>query len=107
MSLPVQPIIDVQNLNVTYNIGRLQEVKALQNISLSIYPGEFIIFFGPSGCGKSTLLYSIAGLETHARGTIIVGGHELTKMKPKEAASFRQKQIGMIFQAFYFSINIR
>jgi putative ABC transport system ATP-binding protein len=101
MSTAIQPIIEIHNLNVTYAIGRHQEVQALKNISLSIYPGEFIIFFGPSGCGKSTLLYSISGLETHARGDIRVAGHQVTSLTPAEVATFRQKQIGMIFQAFY------
>jgi ABC-type Fe3+/spermidine/putrescine transport system ATPase subunit len=59
MSTAIQPIIEIHNLNVTYAIGRHQEVQALKNISLSIYPGEFIIFFGPSGCGKSTALVLI------------------------------------------------
>lgn len=96
-----KPIISIKNLNVTYHVGRHQEIQALQDISLEIYPGEFIIFFGPSGCGKSTLLYSLSGLETHARGDIRVAGHEVTKMRPTEIARFRQKEVGMIFQAFY------
>jgi len=101
MSEVKTPIIKIKDLHVTYRIGRHQEVKALQDISLEIYPGEFIIFFGPSGCGKSTLLYSLSGLETHARGDIHVAGHEVTKMRAAEVARFRQKEVGMIFQAFY------
>lgn len=97
----MDPIISIKNLDVTYFLGRKQEVRALENIALTIYPGEFIIFFGPSGCGKSTLLYSIAGLETHARGEIIVGGKNVATMDTHAAGQFRQKEIGMIFQAFY------
>lgn len=97
----MKPVIDIKDLNVTYFLGRKQEIHALENISLQIYPGEFIIFFGPSGCGKSTLLYSIAGLETHARGQVLVAEKNVEQMTPHEAAEFRQKEIGMIFQAFY------
>ncbi|MBI5404624.1 MAG: ABC transporter ATP-binding protein [Candidatus Kerfeldbacteria bacterium] len=97
----MEPIISIAGLNVTYSLGHKQEVRALQDITLKIYPGEFIIFFGPSGCGKSTLLYSIAGLETHAQGPITVGGQDVHSMDAHATARFRQLQIGMIFQAFY------
>lgn len=97
----MDPIISIAGLNVTYNLGRKQEVRALQDISLKIYPGEFVVFFGPSGCGKSTLLYSIAGLETHARGQIMVAGQDIRTLDQHATARFRQTRIGMIFQAFY------
>lgn len=95
------PIIQVKNLNVAYQLGHGQTVQAIEDINLEIFPGEFIIFFGPSGCGKSTLLYSISGLESHARGSITVNGHQVGTMKRDEAAKFLQREIGMIFQAFY------
>ncbi|USN54039.1 MAG: ABC transporter ATP-binding protein [Candidatus Nomurabacteria bacterium] len=97
----LQPIIEVKDLNVTYFMGRKNEVKALQRINLEIYPGEFIIFFGPSGCGKSTLLYSIAGLETHTHGNISVDKKDIAHLTMREIAEYRQHKIGMIFQAFY------
>lgn len=97
----MDPIITIKNLSVTYFLGRRQEVHALEDVNLTVYPGEFVIFFGPSGCGKSTLLYSIAGLETHARGEIIVEGKNVATMDAHQAGRFRQRQIGMIFQAFY------
>lgn len=96
-----QPIIKVKNMNVVYLVGKDNEVRALQNINLEIFPGEFIIFFGPSGCGKSTLLYSVAGLERNAHGEILVGGEDITKMNQKQFEKFHQTKIGMVFQAYY------
>lgn len=97
----MQPIIKVENLNVIYFLGKSNEVRALSDINLEIYPGEFVIFFGPSGCGKSTMLYSIAGLERNIQGNIIIGDKNLALFKPKELEEYHQKKIGMIFQAFY------
>ena len=96
-----EPIIKIKELNVVYFMGKSNEVHALRNINLEIYPGEFIIFFGPSGCGKSTLLYSIAGLETNINGNIMLNGKDIASMKQKELEDFHRQKIGMIFQAYY------
>ena len=95
------PLIDVRKLNVVYFPGKSNEVHALKDITLQIYPGEFIIFFGPSGCGKSTLLYSISGLETNIAGDVLVKGQNLPTMTKKQHEAFHQRTIGMVFQAFY------
>jgi putative ABC transport system ATP-binding protein len=92
-----RPVIVVKNLNVTYFPGKSNEVRALKDVSLEIYPGEFIVFFGPSGCGKSTLLYSISGLETNVAGSVAVKGQNLLTLKGKEREAFHQRTIGMIF----------
>ena len=51
-----EPIIVVDKLRIIYNQGKSNEMRALEETSVSIYPHEYVIIFGPSGCGKSTLL---------------------------------------------------
>ena len=101
-----QPIIKTKKLSVIYFLGKSNEFQALKDINLEIYPGEFIIFFGPSGCGKSTLLYSISGLETNIQGEVLINGRNLTELKQKEIQQLHQKEIGMIFQAYYLISSI-
>ncbi len=64
-------------------------IHALQDINLTVEPGEFISIVGPSGCGKTTLLWSIAGLHKLSSGTISLGGEVIAKPHPS---------IGMMFQ---------
>jgi putative ABC transport system ATP-binding protein len=96
----LEPIISARNLDFIYNSGKTNEFHALINISLDIYPEEFIIIFGPSGCGKSTLLNVMAGLETPDSGEITVMGRDLTKMNAHDFAMYHRTQIGMIYQAY-------
>lgn len=96
-----QPIISAEKLNVIYFKGKQNQVNAVSDADLEIYPGEFVVFFGPSGCGKSTLLYSIAGLERNIEGNIFIKGKNLSKIKNHELDLHRQKTIGMIFQAYH------
>jgi putative ABC transport system ATP-binding protein len=102
------PIIKVDKLNVVYFMGKSNQVNALNDVNLEIYPGEFIIFFGPSGCGKSTLLYAISGLERHIHGDILIDGKNLTNFNTEELDLYRREKIGMIFQAYYLinSLNV-
>lgn len=97
----IEPIIKVQNLHVIYNKGKSNEVRSLVDVSVSIYPHEYIIMYGPSGCGKSTLLYSMSGLQLPTSGEVKVKGQDISKMKKKELVALHQTGIGMIFQAFY------
>ncbi len=104
-----QPIIEVQNVSLFYDVGRPSQLQALKNISLKIYPGEYVIFFGPSGCGKSSLLYSISGLEFPQSGKIYVEGKAISELSQEETYNFHRRTIGMVFQAFYLipSLNIQ
>ncbi len=96
-----EPIIVVDKLRVIYNQGKSNEMRALEETNLSIYPQEYVIIFGPSGCGKSTLLYSISGLQSPTYGDVSIQGTSIAKMNQKEELELHQTKIGMIFQAFY------
>jgi putative ABC transport system ATP-binding protein len=97
----VEPIINVENLRVIYNQGKSNEVRALEDINLKIFPHEYVVFYGPSGCGKSTLLYAISGLQAPTYGEVTVEAKKLSQMTKKEMVTLHQTGIGMIFQAFY------
>lgn len=99
-------IIEIEKLKVIYNKDKSNEVRSLDDISVKIYPEEYVIIFGPSGCGKSTLLYAIAGLQAATEGEIIVESKDLAKMKKKEKVELHQTGVGMIFQAFYLISSI-
>src|SRR5579862_1987393 len=69
-------------------------VIAVDDVSLEIESGEFLVLVGPSGCGKSTLLRMIAGLEEVTDGTISIGGRDVTELPP------RSRDIAMVFQSY-------
>ena len=70
------------------------DIVAVDDLSLTVQDGEFLVFVGPSGCGKSTTLRSIAGLENVTEGSIRLGGTDITAQKPKN------RNIAMVFQNY-------
>ncbi len=97
----MKPLIEIKNLNVIYNLGKINEFTALKNINLEIYPGEYVTFFGPSGCGKSTLLYTIAGLEFPTSGEVFVNQQNTKSLSKQELVKYHRFIVGMVFQAYY------
>ena len=75
-------------------------VKALDGVDLEIERGKFTAITGTSGSGKSTLLHMLGGLDTPSEGSIQVDGTELARLNSEQAAIFRRKQIGFIFQNY-------
>src|SRR5690242_14686159 len=69
-------------------------VVAVDDVSLTIGSGEFLVLVGPSGCGKSTLLRMIAGLEESTDGTISIGQRDVTGLPP------RARDVAMVFQSY-------
>src|SRR5918993_3801954 len=70
------------------------EVVAVDDVSLEIEHGEFMVLVGPSGCGKSTILRLIAGLEEVTAGEILIDGVQVTDRSPKE------RDVAMVFQNY-------
>ncbi|CAM5315232.1 sulfonate ABC transporter ATP-binding protein [Bacillus safensis FO-36b] [Bacillus safensis subsp. safensis] len=69
-----------------------QTIRVLEDLRLSIIPGEFVTVIGPSGCGKSTLLKIISGLDTAYDGQILIGGRRITEPGMKQGFIFQEHQ---------------
>ena len=93
------PVIELHGVSRTYNLGD-ETLKALDDVSFSVQPGEFIAITGPSGSGKSTLANVIGGLDTPTSGTVIVDGQDLSHTRDSTLSSYRNRHIGFIFQSF-------
>src|SRR5437016_4948211 len=77
-----------------------QKIDVFTDLSLDIEAGSFTALMGPSGSGKSTLLNLIAGLDKPTRGTVRVGGAEVSAMSSGHLATWRARNIGFVFQSF-------
>lgn len=91
--------VQCSGLCKTYTVGG-DEVKALDNVSLSVERGDFIAICGPSGSGKSTLANVIGGLDKPDSGSVMVDGMNLAIAKDKELSTYRNRNVGFVFQSF-------
>jgi len=98
----IKAVSAVRTESVTrhYSMGE-SLIRAVDGVSLSIEPGEFVALLGQSGSGKSTLLNLLAGLDRPTCGSVLVDGHDLAKMSSEELARYRRNDVGMVFQAFH------
>lgn len=92
---PPAPLIRTVDLTRQYGVGETS-VRALDGVSLTVLPGEFVSIMGPSGCGKSTLLNMLGALDQPTSGEVWVNGENLARLK--EVDRFRARTIGFVFQ---------
>lgn len=92
-------LIEFKNVSRVYKSGD-HELKALNDVNLSLDEGKFIVILGPSGAGKSTLLNLLGGLDSPTSGTITVNGKDISELSGDELAEYRASTVGFVFQ-FY------
>ena len=92
-------IIGIKSVSKIYNLGDTV-VKALDNVSLSIFENDFISIMGPSGSGKSTLMNIIGCLDVPTKGSYKFNNEKISKMKDSQLADIRNQKIGFVFQTF-------
>ena len=90
-----ETFLSIQNVRKAFGA-----TTVVQDFNLDVERGEFVSFLGPSGCGKTTMLRIVAGFEEPSAGMVMVGGKDVTNLKPN------QRDIGMVFQAYALFPNL-
>jgi len=98
-------LIQTQNLTKIYTTGET-EVRALDDVSLSIARGEFVSVVGTSGSGKSTLLHLLGGLDIPTSGKVFIDGTDIYDLAPDPLTVFRRRCIGFVFQRYILIPNL-
>jgi putative ABC transport system ATP-binding protein len=91
-------MLELRELVKSYQLGEGEPVRAVDGVSMTVGPGEFVALYGPSGSGKTTLLELIAGLKAPDAGSVLVNGRDVGGMSRKEIHSYRLNQLGIIGQ---------
>jgi putative ABC transport system ATP-binding protein len=92
-------LIELTAVTKSYKRDAL-EILVLDNVSISADEGDFLGLMGPSGSGKSTLLNLLAGIDRPTRGSVRIGGTDITALSERALASWRARHIGFIFQLY-------
>lgn len=85
------------HVSKSYGEGQTQ-VRALNDVSVTVEPGEFLAVMGPSGCGKSTLLHVLGGIEPPTTGQVLLDGMEMGSLNDTARSILRRKRLGFVFQ---------
>jgi len=95
----VTPLIHLHGVSRRFQVGE-NVVTALEDVTLNVGRGEFIVVLGPSGSGKTTLLNLIGALDQPTDGHIVIAGNDITRASRKELFAFRRHTVSFIFQTF-------
>lgn len=92
-------IVSANHVSKIYPLDGI-EVKALDDVNISVSKGEFVAIIGPSGSGKSTLMHLIGALDTPTKGSVIIDGENIANLDETQLAKVRNQKIGFVFQQF-------
>ncbi len=99
LSTVEQAIIELVDIKKIYGAGDAQ-IAALDGVSLSIFPGEFVAIMGPSGSGKSTLMNILGCLDRPTSGRYLLAGEDVSDLTKTQLALIRNRRLGFIFQSY-------
>ena len=102
---PGSPVLVARDVHRTYRMGRVT-VPVLKGAGIDVRHGEWVAILGSSGSGKSTLLHLLGGLDRPDAGRILFDGSEIQSMGLSELARFRNRHVGVIFQAYHLVADL-
>ena len=94
------PIVEARNITKTYTIAE-RKISVLDNVSISVAAGEFLVIEGSSGSGKTTLLSLLSGLDKPSSGRVLLEEMDITEATEDDLAPLRNETIGFVFQSFH------
>ena len=92
-------MLELRQLSKHYGAASEEPVRAVDGVSFSVAPGEFVALYGPSGSGKTTLLMLIAALLRPDAGAVLVDGREISELGDRDAARYRLQELGFVRQS--------
>src|SRR5438046_5636237 len=92
-------LIELRDVTKTYRRDTI-DIPVLEGVTMTVPEGDFLGLMGPSGSGKSTLLNLLAGIDRPTRGSIRIGGTEVSSLGERALAAWRARHIGFIFQLY-------
>lgn len=98
--MSASPLVAARDVHRDYALAGAA-VHAVRGVTLDVTAGEHLAIVGPSGCGKSTLLNLLGAIDRPTRGTVTIGGTEVSALADRDATRFRLTKVGFVFQRFY------
>jgi putative ABC transport system ATP-binding protein len=102
---PAKSLLEARNL-YRLHPGARDTAPALQDVSLEVPEGRFVVVMGPSGSGKSTLLHLLCGLDEPSSGQVVLAGHELAGLGDEQRTRLRREHVGFVFQFYNLVPNL-